>query len=114
MDVSDTFFYCLGRGGGGHRFLIENPRRGVLQGGSPGREGLRGREGVCGELGDLGGGEIFFLLGAEMSTKRGCVENHLIDCSFQDLRLKFGPNLGVWIVSVYDSSVRANVPHSAL
>ena len=42
-----------GMRGGGGRFLIEN-RRG---GGLPGREGLRGREGVCGELGNfLGGG----------------------------------------------------------
>ena len=45
--------------------FIENPRRG---GGSPGREGPRGREGVCSELGNFGGGlNIFF--GAEMPTK---------------------------------------------
>ena len=39
------------------RFFIENPRGG----GFPGREGLGGREGVCGELG--GGGLNFFFRG---------------------------------------------------
>ena len=52
--------------GGGVRFCIENPRRGVSQEG----EGPRGREGVCGALGVLkGGGAKYFLFGAEMSTK---------------------------------------------
>ena len=47
--------------GDGDRFFIENPRRGG--GGSPAQEGPRGREGVCGKLGNLGGGgglNIFF------------------------------------------------------
>ena len=63
MDVSEIFYFfllgegqgefeALGGGGGGDRFLIENPRRG---GGFPGG-GPRGREGVCGELGNFGGG----------------------------------------------------------
>ena len=50
-------------GGGGGSILIEYHRRGGLQEG----EGLRGREGVCGELGN-GGGANFFVFGAEMST----------------------------------------------
>ena len=66
-DVSDIFYFSPARGGGrgsprppgggGGRFCIENPRRG---GGAPG--GPRGQEGVCGELGILGGGglNIFF------------------------------------------------------
>ena len=48
-------------GGGGGKF-IENPRKGgggVLQEG----EGLRGREGVCGELGNFGGGGANFFSG---------------------------------------------------
>ena len=64
VDVSH-FFFRLGEGEGGVRgdgrggrgsvfFLMKNPGVG---GGSPGREGLRGREGVCGELGNLGGGQ---------------------------------------------------------
>ena len=69
MEVSDLFLFCSGRekggsprrqeGGKGDRFLIENPRRG---GGS--RSG-RGREGVCGELGNFfwGGGLNFFFRG---------------------------------------------------
>ena len=58
-------FFCSGRrkgefeapGRGGSAF-IENPRGGGL----PGREGPRGRESVCGELGNFGGGgpNIFF------------------------------------------------------
>ena len=51
---------------GAGRFFIENPRRGVVS--RP-----RGREGVCGELGNFlrggGGGVNFFFFGAEMSTK---------------------------------------------
>ena len=75
VDVSDIFyFFCSGRGKGGSRrrravadrFFIEKPRRG---GGSPGQEGPRGREGVCSELGNLGGGGQIFFFGAEMSTK---------------------------------------------
>ena len=64
MDVSDFFIFSArgGRGefeapgrGGGDRFLIENAKRG----GFPGGEGPRGREGVCGELGNfLGGGGL--------------------------------------------------------
>ena len=42
-----------GVGGSFFFFLMEKPRRG---GGSPGREGPRGREGVCSELGNFGGG----------------------------------------------------------
>ena len=53
MDVSDILYFFLLRegegfealGGGGDRFFIENPTRGVSRGGG------RGREGVCGELG---------------------------------------------------------------
>ena len=68
VDISDIF-PCSGRGkgesealgGGGVQFFIENPRReGGLQ-----EAGLRGREGVCGDLGNWGGGaNIFF--GAKM------------------------------------------------
>ena len=51
------FFFCSGRGkgesearrGGGDPFFIENPRRG----GGGFQEGPRGREGVCGELGNF-------------------------------------------------------------
>ena len=61
VDVSDIFnFFLLGEGeggveapegGGGSVFLLESP------GGGPwGREGPRGREGVCSELGNWGGG----------------------------------------------------------
>ena len=50
---------------GGDRFFIEKPRRG----GSPVQEGPRGREGVCGELGNLGGGGANIFFGAEMSAK---------------------------------------------
>ena len=50
---------------GGGLIFIENPRRGgggFLQEG----EGLRGREGVCGELGNLGGGGAkYFFSGPE-------------------------------------------------
>ena len=70
VDVSDIFiFFCSGRFGyfyffllgegeggvrgagreGGGRLLLENPRRGVSRRG-------RGREGVCGELGNCGAG----------------------------------------------------------
>ena len=61
------FFFCSGRGKGesevqggrgGVQFFIENPRRGG--GGSPGREGPRGREGVCGKLGNFWGGAKYF------------------------------------------------------
>ena len=62
VDVSDIFyfFFCSGRGKGQSeaagrgrgRFFVENPRGGGLQEG----EGPKGREGVCGELGILGGG----------------------------------------------------------
>ena len=59
-DVSDIFYFFSARGGGrgsprppggGCRFLIENPR-----GGGGLQEWPRGREGVCGKLGILGGG----------------------------------------------------------
>ena len=67
VDVSGFFFWLGEWGGGvrgagregGVRFLIENPRKGggVLQEG----DGLRGREGVCVELGHCGrGGKYFF------------------------------------------------------
>ena len=58
---------ALVRGGG--RFFIENTRRG---GGFQEGEGPRGREGVCGELGNfLGWGALnFFFFGAETSTKK--------------------------------------------
>ena len=65
-------FFCSGRakgeseapGGGWDRLLIENPRRGGSRRG-------RGREGVCGELGNFsgGGGQIFFF-GAETSSEQ--------------------------------------------
>ena len=69
MDVSDIFYFFLlgeGEGGvrgarqGGDRFCIENPRRGQFRG-----EGPRGREGVCGELGNFlgGGGAKYFFSG---------------------------------------------------
>ena len=53
-------FFCSGGGrgslrrreGGRGRFFLDNPRRGGLQEG----EGPKGREGVCGELGNLRGG----------------------------------------------------------
>ena len=59
VDVSDIFyFFCSGRReseapGGAGRFFIENPTRGV----GFSRRG-RGREGVCGELGNFGGGGL--------------------------------------------------------
>ena len=72
VDVSDIFYFlCSGRGKGeseapggeGGGVFIENPRRGGLQDG-------RGREGVCGELGNFGGrGSKYFFWGARMSTK---------------------------------------------
>ena len=59
-----------GRGGGDRFFNWKSQG-----GGSPGGEGPRGREGVCSEFGNLGGGYWggggglnFFFLGAEMST----------------------------------------------
>ena len=56
--------------GGGRFFLSKVPG----EGGLPGREVPGGREGVCGELGNLAGGgggaQSIFLFGAEMSTKR--------------------------------------------
>ena len=55
------------REGGGVRFLLKIPGGG---GGLEEGEGPRGREGVCGELGNLGGGGAkYFFFGAEMSTK---------------------------------------------
>ena len=69
VDVSDIFYVCLlGEGKGESEALggrgwgvgfLENPRRGGLQ------EGQRGREAVCGELGNWGGGGglTFFLSG---------------------------------------------------
>ena len=65
VDVSDILdFFCSGRGKGesevpggrGNRFFIENSRTG---GGSPGREGPRGREGPGGclrRIEEFGGG----------------------------------------------------------
>ena len=63
------FFFCSGRGKweseapgrGGFGFFIENPRRG----GGVQEEGLRGREGVCGELGNFEGwgAKYFFFRG---------------------------------------------------
>ena len=66
------FFFCSGGEGESEapvgwvaRLFIENPRRGGV---SRARErGARGWEGVCGEW---GGGGVFFLFGAEMSTKK--------------------------------------------
>ena len=69
------FFFRSGRekgeseapGGGGGSGFIENYRRG---GGFPG--GVRGREGVCGELRNLrrgGGGGLNIFFGTETSTK---------------------------------------------
>ena len=67
VGVSDIFyFFLLGRGkgeseapggGGGVDFLLK-----ILEGGDLQREGPRGREGVCSELGNFwgGGGQIFF------------------------------------------------------
>ena len=53
-------------GRGGFHFLLKIPGRG---GGF--QEGPRGREGVCGELGNLGGGggRLNIVFGAETSTK---------------------------------------------
>ena len=77
MDVSDIFYFLLlgeGEGGvrdagrGGGLVFIENARNGE---GGFSRRG-RGREGVCGELGNFsgGGGAKTFFFGAEMSTKK--------------------------------------------
>ena len=65
VDVLDIFnFFCSGRGkgsarrreGAGARFLLKIPGGGG--GGVPQEgEGLRAREGVCGELGNLGRGQ---------------------------------------------------------
>ena len=62
VEVSDIFYFIflLGEGEGGvrgarrcgGRFFIKNPRGGGALGG----EGPRGREGVCGELGNFGWG----------------------------------------------------------
>ena len=60
MDVSEIFIFWLGAGGkgmseapgGGGGFFIENPRRGVSRRG----RGREGRQGVCGEVENLGGG----------------------------------------------------------
>ena len=60
-------FFLLGEGeggirgaGGGDRFLLKVPGRGgILQEG----EGPRRREGVCGKLGNWGGGAKFFFSG---------------------------------------------------
>ena len=63
-------FFLLGEGEGGVQgagreggrfFFLENPRR---EG-----KGPRGREGVCGKLGNWEGGAKFFFFGAEMPTK---------------------------------------------
>ena len=77
VDVSDIFyFFLLGEGEwgargagreGGSVFLYWKSRAGG--GGSSGREGPRGREGVCSDLGNWGGGPKYFFWGAEMSTK---------------------------------------------
>ena len=76
-------FFCSGRGkeefeapgGGGNCLFIENTRRG----GSPGREGPRGQEGVCGKLGNGGGGgwQSIFFFGAGVSTKFLCASSFL-------------------------------------
>ena len=73
MDVSDIFyFFLLGEGeggvrgggeGGDFRFLLKIPGGGSPGGGLQEGEGKRGREGVCGESGNLrrgGGLNIFF------------------------------------------------------
>ena len=62
VDVSDIFYFSSrvregeggvrGAGGGQVGFLLKIPRGGVSQDGA----GPRGREGVCGELANLGGG----------------------------------------------------------
>ena len=67
VDVSDIFYFFLfgkgeGRvrgagGGGGGSIFHWKSQEGV---GVPGGEGPRGREGVCGELGNLGGAKYFF------------------------------------------------------
>ena len=72
VDISDIFF-LLGEGkgeseasgGGGGSIFIENPKErggGLLQEG----ERLRGREGVCGQLGNFfgGGGATYFFGGS--------------------------------------------------
>ena len=69
VDVSDYFYFFSARGGG-----RGSPRRREQGGGStlnwksqegsPGGEGPRGREGVCGEIGELGGGRAkYFFFG---------------------------------------------------
>ena len=79
MDVSDiSYFFLLGEGEGGARgtgggrgigFFVENPRKGggVLQEG----EGLRGREGVCSELGNWGGGGLNIFFGPKCPPSQG-------------------------------------------
>ena len=65
VDISDIFYVFSGRGGvresprrqeggGVGRFLLKIPGGGGLQEG----EGPRGREGVCSELGNFGGGGL--------------------------------------------------------
>ena len=65
---------------GGDRFFIENPKGGGFQEG----EGPRGREGVCGELGNFVGRPIFFF-GAETSIEM-ITYSHF--CFGQELRNK--------------------------
>ena len=73
--------------GGGGSFFIENPREG---GGK--REGPRGREGVCGELGNFwGGGAKYFLRGRNYILARGdfCVFLYK-SCRLEVANLHFG------------------------
>ena len=66
VDLSDIyFFFCSGTGkrssrrwGGDGFFSLKIPREGFQEG-----EGPRGREGVCGELGNFFGGGVFFVRG---------------------------------------------------
>ena len=50
---------------GGFDFKLEIPGGGLEEG-----EGPRGREGVCGELGNYGGGAKYFLSGPKCPPRR--------------------------------------------
>ena len=92
LDGSDSFtFICSGRGKGefeapgegGDRFLLKLPEGGgFLQE----REGPRGEEGVCGELGNLGGGGAEYFLGGPKcppSPIRGDFQEGVRTATFQ-------------------------------